>query len=172
MGFEVKETGRIYSRGGVVVDNSVAMRWLIASGKKTDQRYALGVRDFIRAESPRVMVPYLWSYEAANAVAYYVRQGELEYSVAFNTLAALNDLCSINIDRGETPMALFEAAEAHGVTAYDASYLLLARSEGLPLATLDKKMRKVAKGMGVRVFAVGEWPINNLLEVILHKYPE
>jgi len=40
------------------------------------------------------------------------------------------------------------------VTAYDAAYLLLARSEGLPLATLDRKMRKVAKGMGIDVFGL------------------
>ena len=102
------------------------------------------------------MAPYLWTYEAANVVAYYVRQGELDYSVAINTLLALNDLCSIAINRGETPMALFEAAAAHGVTAYDASYLMLARSEGLPLATLDKKMRKVAKSMGIEVFGAGK----------------
>ncbi len=154
VGFEVKEPGKIYSQVGVVLDNSVAMRWLVASGKKVDQRYALSVRDFIQEERPRVMVPYLWTYEAANVVAYYVRQGELEYSVAINTLLALHDLCSIAIDRGETPIALFEAAEAHGVTAYDAAYLLLARSEGLPLATLDRKMRKVAKGMGIDVFGL------------------
>lgn len=152
MGFEIRELGKVYSQGGVVVDNSVAMRWLIASGKKVDQRYALGVRDFILAEKPRVMVPYLWTYEAANVVAYYVREGDLKYSEAINSLRALNNLYSISIDRGETPMALFEVAELHGVTAYDASYLLLARSEGLPLATLDKKMRKVAKRMNIELF--------------------
>ena len=72
---------------------------------------------------------------------------------AANTLMALQALCAVIIDR-EAPLALFEAAEAHGVTAYDAAYLLLARSEGLPLATLDRKMRKVAKTMGIPVFGV------------------
>lgn len=156
MGFEVREPGKVYSREGIVVDNSVAMRWLIASGKAADQRYAQRVRDFIGEHRPQVMVPYLWTYEAANVVAYYVRQGELEYRLAINTLLALNDLFSIAIDRTETPMALFEASEVHGVTAYDASYLLLARGEGLPLATLDRKMRKVAKSMGIKVFGGGK----------------
>ena len=76
----------------------------------------------------------------------------VDNSVAINALHALNDLFTINIDRGETPQALFEAAGMYGITAYDASYLLLARSEGLPLATLDKKMRKVAKDMGIPLF--------------------
>ena len=101
------------------------------------------------------MVPYLWTYEAANVVAQYVRLGELDYDVASNTLIALQEVCSVIIDR-ETPLALFEAAEVHGVTAYDAAYLLLARSEGLPLATLDKKMRKVAGNMGITVFGVAK----------------
>ena len=152
MGFEVREPGKAHSGAALVVDNSVAMRWLVTSGKPADRRYALTVRDFVQNERARVMVPYLWTYEAANVVAYYVREGGLEYSVAINALHALNDLFTINIDRGETPQALFEAAGMYGITAYDASYLLLARSEGLPLATLDKKMRKVAKGMGILLF--------------------
>ena len=155
MGFEVRETGKTYAGAGLVVDNSVAMRWIISSGKPADQRYALNVRDYIQKERARVMVPYLWTYEAANVAAYYVREGELGYSVALNALHALNDVFTISIDRGETPQALFEAAESRGVTAYDASYLLLARAEGLPLATLDKKMRKVARGMGIYLFGSG-----------------
>ena len=154
MGFEVREPGKIYSGAGIVIDNSVAMRWIIASGKSADQRYALTVRDFVQDERNRVMVPYLWTYEAANVVAYYVREGELEYSVAINALHTLSVLFTINIDRRETPRALFEAAESHGVSAYDASYLLLARGEGLPLATLDRGMRRVAVGMGLQIFGL------------------
>lgn len=154
MGFEVREPGKIYTGAGLVVDNSVAMRWIIASGKSADQRYALAVRDFVRDERNQVMVPYLWTYEAANVAAHYVRRGELEYSMAINALHTLSVLFTINIDRGETPRALFEAAESYGITAYDAAYLLLARGEGLPLATLDRGMRKVAKGMGVQIFPV------------------
>lgn len=153
MGFEVREPGKIYSGAGLVIDNSVAMRWVIASGESADQRYALMVRDFVRDEQSQVMVPYLWTYEAANVAAYYVRRGELEYSTAVNALHSLSLLFTINIDRGETPRALFEAAESYGVTAHDASYLLLARGEGLQLATLDREMRNVAKGMGIPIFA-------------------
>jgi len=71
--------------------------------------------------------------------------------VAANTLIALQELCSISIDR-ESPVALLELADGHDVTAYDAAYLLLARNAGVSLATLDKKMRKVARSMGITVF--------------------
>jgi predicted nucleic acid-binding protein len=153
VGFEVKEPGKVHSQGALVLDNSVAMRWLLASGKAADQRYAKSVRNHIKKHRPRVLVPYLWTYEAANVVAQYVRLGELDYDVAANTLIALQELCAVIIER-ETPLAIFECAEVHGVTAYDAAYLLLARSECLPLATLDKKMRKVARTMGIAVFGL------------------
>lgn len=40
-------------------------------------------------------------------------------------------------------------ALAHGLTAYDAAYLFLARSERLPLATLDAALRAAAVREGV-----------------------
>ncbi len=155
MGFEARELGKAYAKGDLVLDNSVAMRWLVADGKPADQRYARSVRDQIYSQRPKVVVPYWWTYEASNVVAQYVRLGELDYDVASNTLIALQEMCSVIIDR-ETPLALFKAAEEHGITAYDAAYLLLARSEGLPLATLDKKMRKVAGSMGVTVVGLAK----------------
>ena len=152
MGFEVREAGRTYGGNGLVIDNSVAMRWILSSGTPSDRRYALRVRDHIQVEGSRVAVPWLWTYEAANVVAHYVKAGELDYSVALNTLHALKEIFTISIDRGETPEALFEAAHTRGVTAYDAAYLLLARNEAAPIATLDKKMRRVAKEMGIQIF--------------------
>ena len=151
MAYEVRESGSAYAPGALVLDNSVSMRWLISSGTATDQRYARFVRDHIQQYRPQVLVPYLWTYEAANVVAQYVRLSELEFSVASNALVALHELCSISIDR-ETPLALLETAREYGVTAYDAAYLLLARNTGVPLATLDKKMRKIAVKMGITVF--------------------
>ena len=152
MVYEVRESSGVYPQEGLVLDNSVCMRWLISSGKPADQRYARAVKVHIQQHRPQVLVPYLWTYEAANVVAQYVRLGELEFSVASNTLIALHDLFSISIER-ETPLALFEAAQGHGVTAYDAAYLLMARNTGVPLATLDKKMRKIAVKMGITLFA-------------------
>jgi predicted nucleic acid-binding protein len=44
------------------------------------------------------------------------------------------------------------AAEAHNLTAYDAAYVELARRENLPLATVDRRLRKAAQGAGVGIF--------------------
>lgn len=154
MGFEVKESGKTWSNATLVIDNSVAMRWLVASGKPADRDYALAVRNFVLDSRSQVLVPYLWAYEAANVAAYYVRAGELEHDMAADSLNAMQILFTVRIDRDETPRALFETAVAQGASAHDAAYLQLAHSEGLPLATLDKKMRKVARDMEIRLFAI------------------
>ncbi len=43
-------------------------------------------------------------------------------------------------------------ARAHALSAYDASYLELSMREGLLLATLDQRLHKVARSVGVRIF--------------------
>ncbi|WP_426239734.1 PIN domain-containing protein [Pararhizobium sp. DWP1-1-3] len=44
-------------------------------------------------------------------------------------------------------------ARAHQLSAYDAAYLALAITEGLPLATLDKKLRQAAAAEAVQLFS-------------------
>jgi predicted nucleic acid-binding protein len=46
---------------------------------------------------------------------------------------------------------ILNLARDHNLSSYDASYLDLAIKKGLPLATLDKKMRKAAKSMNVEL---------------------
>lgn len=45
--------------------------------------------------------------------------------------------------------AVLDLMRAHGLTAYDATYLELAIRRGLPLATGDKPLRKAATAVGV-----------------------
>lgn len=42
-------------------------------------------------------------------------------------------------------------AYAHDLTAYDTTYLLLAKDRGLPLATLDRQLARAAVASGVRL---------------------
>ena len=66
-------------------------------------------------------------------------------------LDSLLDLSSVIADK-QSPAALFAFSHEHGLSAYDSAYLILARSLGVPVATLDKKMRKVAARVGVKTF--------------------
>ena len=48
-------------------------------------------------------------------------------------------------------MPLAIKAFEEGLSAYDATYLLLAKKLGCPLATLDKDLRRAAKHCGVEI---------------------
>jgi len=46
-----------------------------------------------------------------------------------------------------------QLARAHGLSAYDASYLQIALALRVPLATLDTRLGKVADKLGIRAVA-------------------
>ncbi|HSG46523.1 MAG TPA: type II toxin-antitoxin system VapC family toxin [Longimicrobiales bacterium] len=53
-------------------------------------------------------------------------------------------------DSQPTPVATFDVeARVRGLSAYDASYLDLAMRYGIPLATLDQRLRAAAEAEGV-----------------------
>jgi predicted nucleic acid-binding protein len=53
---------------------------------------------------------------------------------------------------GDEPMTLLAEALEFELTAYDAAYLMLARTNGLPLATRDKALIRAARKAGVDIF--------------------
>jgi len=135
-----------------VLDNSVAMRWLLSSPKKTDQVYAEAVlKSMVDSE---VVVPHLWHLEAANVLLSAERRQELEIGEVERFITQLENL-PIHVD----PLTAHQAfnrtlslSRAYKLSSYDASYLELAIRAGLPLATLDKSLRKAAKGAGVVIY--------------------
>ena len=51
--------------------------------------------------------------------------------------------------QGTTMLTVSQLAEQHTLTTYDASYLEVAMRRGLPLATLDAALAKVALDIGI-----------------------
>jgi predicted nucleic acid-binding protein len=127
------------------------MRWLVDDGSPSDRRYVNRVLNSIQEINQQVLVPYIWVYESAFVVNYYVGEGALSTVQAASHLKALYDLCTVAIDR-EPPATLFDFSRAHGVSAYDAAYLIMALSQGSKIATLDKKMRHVARKLDIEIF--------------------
>jgi predicted nucleic acid-binding protein len=135
-----------------VLDNSVAMRWLLASNKVSDQRYAESVlRSLANAEA---VVPNLWHLEAANVLLSAANRKELEisaverFTVQLENLPITVDTLTANQVFGHT-MSL---AKAYRLSSYDAAYLELALREGLPLATLDKDLLKAARRSDIEIY--------------------
>ena len=67
--FEAYDSNTALGGDAVVIDNRIAMRWLVATTKRKDPSYALSAREAVRHRSLRVVVPCIWVYGAAHVVA-------------------------------------------------------------------------------------------------------
>ncbi|MDI3339840.1 MAG: type II toxin-antitoxin system VapC family toxin [Sphaerobacter sp.] len=132
-----------------VLDASIALAWCFPD-ESTSAPYE--VLDALRTTS--ALVPAIWPFEIANALLVAERRERLHPadSVRFvELLRALPITIQVrSFDLGVT--SLLDLARAHGLSAYDAAYLELAAREGLPLASLDERLRAAAAAAGVPRF--------------------
>lgn len=132
-----------------VLDNSVTMRWFFGDGKPQEIAYANRVLDVLK--DTHALVPVTWGLEVANVIAkaeakLWVTEARSE---AFLAMLAEVD---IEADAATFTQALGDTlhlARRYNLSAYNASYLELALRTGVPLATLDADLQKVAKKAGV-----------------------
>lgn len=129
-----------------VLDGSVTMAWYFADESNP---YADSVLTDL--ESARALVPSLWFLEVANTVLVGERRKRSTEAQAAAWLGILESL-SIEVD-GETTSHAWSStlalARSQNLSAYDAAYLELAMRRGLPLATLDAKLKAAATAVGV-----------------------
>jgi predicted nucleic acid-binding protein len=134
----------------LVVDASVVLAWCFAD---EGSEFAYRILDLLE-ETPAV-VPSLWFVEVANAVLVGERRKRLKPADAARFLKLLQTLM-VETDPQTSGRALTDTlalARAWHLSAYDAAYLELAMREGLPLATLDDKLRTAARMAGVDVLS-------------------
>ena len=131
-----------------IVDCSMAMAWCFAD-EATPRTEAL----LDRLESEAAVAPLHWSLEVANVLRGAVRRGRLTKARAAQKAAALMSL-PVRYDNLTHQLALttiYQLAEKHKLTSYDAAYLELAMRLGLPLASNDADLIRAAKEAGVAV---------------------
>jgi predicted nucleic acid-binding protein len=131
---------------GLVLDSSVAAAWCFADEQ---DEYPQSVLDALTDTA--AAVPSLWHLEMANTFLIGERRGR---STRADTVQWLSFLGSLPIvTDGETTRHAWQdtlaLARDRALTAYDAAYLELALRRGLPLATLDDKLRAAAQAVGV-----------------------
>jgi predicted nucleic acid-binding protein len=134
-----------------VLDASVGMAWFVDDPVPD---LATKVRQSLRHGS-RALVPSLWALEMANGFATMERRGALAASLIDRCLNDIEGLLSSVIDHSASTISVrqaFSVAKAFRLTAYDATYLEMARAERLPLATLDPALRNAALRAGVSLF--------------------
>jgi len=132
-----------------VVDNSIVMSWCF---KDESNPSADSVLDRLAESS--ALVPSHWPLEVVNVLLVAERSKRLSQTDGERFLSLLTQLPIII--EGECPATtmkdLFSLGRAHKLSSYDACYLELAIRKGLPLATLDRGLRKAARSANVPLF--------------------
>ena len=135
-----------------VLDNSVSMRWLLASEKASDQKYAENVLESMMDVD--ALTPNLWHLETISVLLGAEKRGEISLGEIERFISQLENL-PIYVD----PLTAHQAfsrtlvlSREYNISSYDASYLELAMREGLPLSSLDKKLVKAAKKADVEIY--------------------
>lgn len=128
----------------MVLDASAAVTWVLRGGKPEDEE-----RIDELVSTGFVLVPELWHAEMANALRSAIRAGRIDEEFVVGLCEQLDQL-DIRTDVVGTQVQRFVLeARARDLTAYDTTYLLLAKDRGLPLATLDRQLVKAAQSAGV-----------------------
>lgn len=134
-----------------VLDGSITMVW--GFDDEADD-YADSILD--RMPELQAHVPALWPLEVANVLLVGERRKRTTPADAGRFLAILAAF-PIAVDDETMTRAWADTmhlARAHNLSAYDAAYLELALRRGLPLATLDDKLKAAAQAVGVALFEV------------------
>ena len=134
-----------------VLDASVALAWLLDDPVPA---YALNVKRSLG--KTRALVPALWNLEMANALAVGERRGILTSEQLVRSVNLIEQLMGEAIETAASVVTLRQllaTARSFRLTAYDAVYLETARTEGVPLATLDRALRAAASQAGVELLS-------------------
>jgi predicted nucleic acid-binding protein len=133
-----------------VLDASVTLAWLI---DRVIPPYALRVRSLL-SHGARAVVPVLWRFEVANGLVVSERRGIHASADTAEILQELETVRVHSIEESQQAIPMrrtLATAREFRLSAYDASYLDLARGLELPLATLDRQLQDAAAKAGVPV---------------------
>jgi predicted nucleic acid-binding protein len=129
-----------------VVDASMTLSWCFDDESTPYSRAVLSA-----LQSTYAVVPALWPFEIANALALAERRKRITSEGIADFLETLRHL-PIHVERREALwvwQATIALAREHRLTAYDAAYLDLARRDQLSLATLDDDLQAAGLAVGV-----------------------
>ena len=132
-----------------VLDASVTMAWCFEDEVTP---YSEEILDSLEGDS--AVVPILWRLEVANVLLVGERRQRLTQAQSARFTELLTALPIETAQEQDAFTSLLALGREHKLSAYDASYLGLASRLGLPLATLDDKLRGAARQIGVPLQAV------------------
>ncbi len=135
----------------LVLDSSVTITWFMP---EEGTGATLSVLDQVTQHG--AFVPIHWSIEVGNALLVATRGRRIS---AEKRKEALEQLVGLQISADTRSLdeawdASLALAETFRLTLYDACYLELAQRRKLPLASLDRDLRKAAKALSIPLLGV------------------
>jgi predicted nucleic acid-binding protein len=122
-----------------VLDASVALCWAFK-----DELTDLADAALERLRTDKALVPSIWWFEICNVLIVNERSGRISEPDSSVFLSKLRTLEIATDDKRQDADVLM-LSRRHRLSVYDASYLEIARREGLALATLDRELMRAAR---------------------------
>jgi predicted nucleic acid-binding protein len=136
-----------------VLDASIALSWCFPGDATENTPYSLRILSLLSTED--AIVPEVWAFEIANSlyVSSEKRKRITEQQIA-EFLTRLKAL-PITVDVRDlwANVDLQVQARTWNLAAYDAAYVDLARRKGIPIATSDEDLKRVASAVNVQVIS-------------------
>lgn len=131
-----------------VLDCSVTMTWLFEHEATKDTDALLGAL----SEPGKAIVAQHWVLEVGTVLlgAERSKKTPADTTLFLNLLSKLAIESDIHTEHHATTTTL-ALGRRHQLSSYDAAYLELAMRLGLPLASLDRNLRKAAQAEGISV---------------------
>ena len=141
--------------GAVVVDASLAVKWLVEEDDSDKAHAAL--QSWVAQDITRI-APYLMPFEVANALHRRVLRGELNVDSSTRMIARLlESRLELHQPPGLHVRALQLASQLNQNAAYDSHYLALAESVGCELWTADVRFYRAASPVVDNLRWIGEF---------------
>jgi predicted nucleic acid-binding protein len=132
-------------RDKVVVDASVVLSWLLPDEKLTKKANSLYER-YVDGDI-MLVAPDLLRYEVVNGIRSAVVQKRIGKKHAIEAIKKLFELGLEFENQSGAFDKILEMSLKHKLSAYDTSYVVLAKKLKSKLASFDKRLLKNAKGL-------------------------
>lgn len=138
----------------LVLDASVTLAWFLEGDSAAQREYALGIAKLIEADMPSLIVPGEWHTEMGSTLVREWRADRLSTTALNAAISRLDQLPIETHHRAHTPGEIVKLAIKYHLAGYDALYLDLAHTLGVPLATIDRGLVAAARRFDVALIEV------------------
>jgi predicted nucleic acid-binding protein len=140
-----------------VPDASVAVKLFI--DEALSERAAALFAHLAVEPAAQLSAPDLLFIECTNVLWKHTRRSGYPVDRARQAVRDLGSLAVQWYPTADLIRPALEIAIQHGITAYDASYIALARELRLPMVTADEKLARALAGTALEVHWLGDFPI-------------